>query len=819
MDKPFGKLANDAIIPFKVKTHSYSSVVNYVYANLLPESTFKEEMANTPPKNILKTFEEIRNHLKQSTIQSAAYFAISQKAKQDGAFLQSLMETDNYSILYYSQNNYLGVGRNKEGENIYGQALVQHRNELQSEKSKERENEKTRLSYIAEVNLRKLFHKNNLEKYISKDKNRSIGRLVEALIRDLGKTEIESNAPDTDTIIALYEKRNVLVYNDPNSLIRIIRKNEVRNVLKKNMFELKNVVVHYFVDYILSKNVTVSEDKMGLKDQLFDILPSKREEFANRLLDLYSAKALPTEVNEKVKRFKAQWYFPTEKDIEFFETENIKLPEFDTSVNTETNVFKLYYDHILSPLDESSVLVINNFKFKSISHYIAFELNKLYGQMSPEKLYTRMKNVRREDLEQYNKMLEKDIFTTYKNKLLEDAINIKRQDTRIKNLLFCLSFEKIEFEDDFNLNQTEEIYNRFKDKTSLTIRRIPSFEQFVEKDSFIPGIVEDKVDFYFMILNNLMVHMKSKHKLQVSYEELVDLSPFYSYIMIDDASVVLSKMPEYLIEKNKEYGLSTKRLLHVWSIIFNGMKQTEKIIGKNSYDIRYKNLLIWSKYFLSKPDNNIKTFQVMQSIQEDAILITLMSILSKLKQVNLQFNSHTLNIQDLQTAIHLCLGKVRVYKHELAVVEDELDFEEEDDPYDESEIEVYDDEGEKVFEYDEDVLEYEGFDLNSRMKFEVFLNTYFNPLKNELNLKNLEDAVYKILNSKIPITAKHQNLNFFNSGYKTLLSEFNLIPEHTTTSSNSLPRPSIQQPPKPLEKTEKTFIFRNKNKLNLMRKQ
>jgi predicted NAD-dependent protein-ADP-ribosyltransferase YbiA (DUF1768 family) len=123
LDKPFGKLANDAILPFKVNSHIYSSVVNYVYANLLPESTFKEELSQILPKNVLNTFNEVRKHLKQSTIQSAAHTAITEKSKQNTAFSKKLLDTNHLKILYYSENSFLGIGRSKTGANIYGLAL------------------------------------------------------------------------------------------------------------------------------------------------------------------------------------------------------------------------------------------------------------------------------------------------------------------------------------------------------------------------------------------------------------------------------------------------------------------------------------------------------------------------------------------------------------------------------------------------------------------------------------------------------------------------------------------------------------------------
>lgn len=767
LDKPFGALANDAIVPFSINSHTYSSVVNYVYANLLPESTFKEELSTIAPKNVLTTFNEVRNHLKRSTIQSVVHLAITEKVKQDSNFAQALMDTGNLKIVYYSENDFLGIGKHKNGENIYGQALEQVRNEIRIENNKARQNDIIYMSYIAEINLKKALRKHNLEKYISKEKHRSIRRLVNDLVNDYGKTEVYSKAPDLDTILTLHEKRNIITYTDPNSLIRIVRKNNIRNVLKRNLFDLKVTALHAFVDYVISKHVTISEDRTAYKDQIFDILLSKREEFSNRILDLFSAKALPEEVKEKIKHFKSQWYFPSEKDIEFFEAENIKLPELSTPIsenNTDNEVFKVFTrESILSPLPFNQKyethLVINNLSFKSISHYLAFELNKLYGQMDPAKLYIRIKNVRSEDLDKFNKMIEKDVFTTTKNKLLETAIKIKLQEYYIKHLVFSLN--DVEFEDTFNLENTGEIFNKYKDKVVLKIQKIPSFDQFIEKEPFLLDIIKDKIDFYFTILDNLMVHVKSKNKLNITYDELVKISPFYSYIMFNDPSIPKIRFPEYLIQKNKQYGLTNHSLLQIWTIIYNGMKQSEKIVGENDYDIRYKSLLIWSKYFLGKPDYKLKTLDIMQSRQEDIILMVILAILSKLKEINLRYNIPTINTEDLQTSIYLCLGKVRTYKHEF-----QIEFEEatEEPPYEFEETDEdvqYED-----YDYGSDNDNFEGFNLNSMKKFEAFLTTYFIPLRNELDLRNMEEAIFKILHAKIPLSLKHQNLNFFISGFK-----------------------------------------------------
>jgi hypothetical protein len=247
-----------------------------------------------------------------------------------------------------------------------------------------------------------------------------------------------------------------------------------------------------------------------------------------------------------------------------------------------------------------------------------------------------------------------------------------------------------------------------------------------------------------MILDNLMIHAKSKNKLQLTYDELVEISPFYSYIMLSDPSISKAKLPPYLLEKNKQYCLTERSLLQIWTIIFNSLKQSEKIVGKNNYDIRYKSLFIWSKYLLSKFDKNVVTLDVMENKKEDVVLMTLLSILSKLKEINLIFDSPSINHHDLETAVNLCLNQIRKYKHV-----EVLDFAEEI--------------GDKRDYEDEE--NFEGFNLTTRNKFEVFLNTFFNPLVNELTLEELERAIFEILNSRIIVSVKHQNINFFLSNF------------------------------------------------------
>src|SRR5574343_211046 len=105
LDKPFGVLANDAITPFTIGTQTYQSIVNYVYSNLLPDSTFKTELLHMhPDSGLLVAFRESKKHLKKSIIQSALHTAIIEKIKQSPEFLEKLLQTGSSKIFYNSRN-------------------------------------------------------------------------------------------------------------------------------------------------------------------------------------------------------------------------------------------------------------------------------------------------------------------------------------------------------------------------------------------------------------------------------------------------------------------------------------------------------------------------------------------------------------------------------------------------------------------------------------------------------------------------------------------------------------------------------------------
>lgn len=793
LDKPFGVLANDAITPFTVGTQTYQSIVNYVYSNLLPDSTFKTELMHMhPDSGLLVAFRESKKHLKKSIIQSALHTAIIEKIKQSPEFLEKLLQTGSSKIFYNSPNKYLGTAQDGSGDNLYGQLLEQTRNEIQVEKTNVKQKDSIYLSYVAEINLKKALRKHNLEKYLSKDGKRSIKRLVDALVGDYGNTTVYSTVPDLETVLTLHEKRNILNYKDPNSLIRVVRKNEIRNVLKKNAFDLRIKALQAFIDYTINKNIISVDQQSRLKEQLFEIPSSKREDFATRILQLYAAKALPEEIRTHIRNFKSQWYFPSEQEIQDFEAEHVKLPDLQPE-NTETfDSYTVQINDFLSPLDESAELTVKqHFTFKSISQFVAFELFLLQSESKDvQRSYAQIKNVKSTDLDSFIRMLEQDLFKEKKNKLLEDAINYKLQLLDIKTLVYLT--KQINIKDEFDLDNTTEVYQKYKEKIVLPIRQIHSFEQFVYRDRFMHTILKEKVDFYFMILQNLVVHAHSKSYFNASVDDLVKMSPFYGHIMIQDSSLPNASFPNYLKEQQLKYKLSTKSLLQVWTIIFNSLKQSETIVGAHNYDIRYKGLFTWSKYLLGKEINHLKHFDIMQTHEENLFLTTTIAILSTLAHVNLKFTSKPfLDFNDLQTVFHLCLGKSRknIYTKSTfdigrlfgkMTVPDErpttpidLEIYEEhpiqleaptfvDDDLEDPEnvnVEFGDDDQELGEE------EFDGFNLEDRQRFDAFVKAYFGSHRVRLEVHDFDILVQKLVASNTASSVKRQNVNFFMSGF------------------------------------------------------
>jgi predicted NAD-dependent protein-ADP-ribosyltransferase YbiA (DUF1768 family) len=735
VDKPFGILANDAVLPFEMDSRVYQSVVNYVYANLLPNSIFREELALAAPDTVLSSFVRIQNMFEKSTLQSSAHLAITEKVKQYPEFLESLMKTGTRSIVYRSENNFLGVDDTGVGDNIYGHALEQVRNEIRAVETTANTNSEIYTSYIAESNLKKAFYKHNLEKYISKDKKRTIKRLVEMLVRDYGKTEVYSNAPDMETVLVLHKKRNVMDYTDPNALIRIVRKNTIKSVLKLNSTKLRYNALSAFADYIVSKDVTLSEQESAdIKIQLVNITVSKQEAFTKRIMDLYSARALPEEVRRAIKNFRSAWYFPTEAEIEAFETESVKLPKLPTHTDRRASTdqtVNVNGDDVLSPT-YTCAIVVHDSVFPSISHYMAFELSGVFDPTDPQANYNNIVRSRLTNLTGFGGSLT-PFLEARKSVFLEQAISVKSKDYRIKTLLY--SVKELTFKDEFDLGETQQFYEAHKDNDVLIIRSLSSLDDLVENDAFTTTVIEDKVDFYFNLIENLMLHARAKDLVAVTYDEIVALSPFYDKSLFG-ADQPRARIPPYLENRCRLVGMSNESVSTIWKIIFYGLKQAEKITQpkgvQDNYDLRYKCLFIWSKYLLGKSIGNLRRLEVLNNRKEDIILLTLCTILNELVDVNVALGSTTLDARDLDTAVHLCLGMPR-----------------------EAKLQVWRNPGDA----------FEGFTAASGKKFNAFLRNHFgDKIEYNLYMNQLEEAVHDVLSYQMPRTLKNQIVNFFSKG-------------------------------------------------------
>lgn len=783
-DSPFGALANDAVVPLLVETDTrlYPSVVNYVYANLLPETTFREEVRTAEPRLAFETFQKCLGHLKHSWIQSAVYRAVTEKVKQDRQFFTKLMDTKDFKIVYRSNNALLGSNpENAAGDNIYGQVLQQVRNEIRRDRRdapdrtfSAKDNE-VYLAYVAEVNLKKALRKHDLEKYIVKDSSRSIKQLVKMLETDYGKTEVYSGIPDMQTVLVLHEKRNVVTYTDPNSLIRAIRKSNVRSVLKKNTDDFKMEALLQFTTYIISKNNTLSVDKTRYIDEIVNILKSKREAFADRVTDLYGAKALPGEVMYKIKQFKSQLYFPSAEQIAFFESENVRVPvqaantvgrksgarSYATADSDRKDTVFVVENDLLSPSSQRD-LTMAGYKFTSIAHYTAFEMAKMYYGNWTE-LYTRIKNLKLYDMDAFVEDLEKIHWST-KPLLLEKAIVSKLQIEYIKNLMF--SVESLTIHDRYGLETASKLYEKHKDRSVVKIPKILSFERFVVTDFFMYEIVKLKVNFYFNILDNLMVHAMTKRCRSVSYDDLVSWMPF-KFSPDHDSDQTAPLFPAYLVEKIHAYRMEEKSQYAIWKVVMNNLKQSEKIVGVNTYDVRYKSLFVWSAYLVGQSI-------ISSDKSEDSVLTALMSILTGLKELNISMGCYTMTKDDVETAVRLCLGQVRSETVRVCEEPPLLEYgDEEEQAGAAAELSQSNpEEDEPVVDYaeeteEEEEPEFEGFDAAGRKKFNALLKVHFNPLKNDsIDLQLLEKAVMKVSRSKVNKTIKTRRVNFFKRDFQ-----------------------------------------------------
>jgi len=426
-DKPFGSLSNNYFHEMSIDDQRWKTATNYIYANILKTSSYRNVLKNTQTKDVRAVFTSYYKQSVDDTTRKAMDKAIEEKFKNKD-LTELLISTGNSPLVYISGNSFLGTGVDGKGDNLLGKSLMQlrHRSFIsykdeQTQKSRQEKEDIIYLTYLAHIAL--------VDSIRNKDSNlrEFIGKTPVQIIEKYGKSQlIESNA-DKNTVLGLYNKNGLsilvrLSVEHPEQLVLGVRKQYLGNLRVRLIQKRKDIVFDMYADYLLAKNYTSLDSKKyeDAKDQQFKNMDwQQRADLSERLYDLFSLGMLSETLSNRVDERLATLNIPTQEDVTEALAYSIKVIKTDVkpskpvikkdtrkifeknslddilnnmgSGKSEPKTFKpvegvvIYFSampnsqadpkyNVFSPISYTGMMDIDGTQYPSITHYISASL-------------------------------------------------------------------------------------------------------------------------------------------------------------------------------------------------------------------------------------------------------------------------------------------------------------------------------------------------------------------------------------------------------------------------------------------------------------
>lgn len=407
-DKNFGLLSNNYRYPMFIDRYQWNTVTHYIYANMLLVPNHRKVISKTSLKDIqqetLNLYQEEFIDLLKISLDKALTAKFTSEE-----MIELLLSTGDSEIIYVSDNDFLGIGTNKAGNNYYGKSLMKIRETFKINKNinfrrkqdvdfyenlYQTYNLFRHLEILAEKNpeyLQYFFGKNSIEDI----RNVFITKSIDFDDRKFQDREKIIDMLKRGSLSEVKEKFK----NPAKYIFELLKKNE-NKILNRLLFLRNKKVFYLYTDYILEKYYSHLDKSLYdlAKEQAFsNITSSDINTVGNRIFILYKKSCLsdrlPKIMDEVVPEY--------EKNISNFikimkeENNNFTGPVFDDfddfdmrKVPGEKNKPELgFLDNILLDMGISSE---ENTAVKDSQKSITFQKKKIYiypenfGEISDE---------------------------------------------------------------------------------------------------------------------------------------------------------------------------------------------------------------------------------------------------------------------------------------------------------------------------------------------------------------------------------------------------------------------------------------------------
>ena len=569
--KPYGILSNNAHIKFKLNNKQWNSVSQFVYTNLLDDVIHRNKVYNTSDyKEIVPTYEKYARIEIEQKIPAILTDSFETYFNNDIADL--LISTGNSPLIFVSTDESLGIGKQNNGNNIYGNSLMQYRHILKIYKAK-REEEIKKNEYEENVYnvylvynflLDKIKNNQDIKKYI----NISLSDIIEVL----GRSKLEKGRPDKETILTLEHRGQldpnlVLAIKHPSKIASIIRKVEIPKMKNRILRQMKDIIFDIYSDYQIKKNkpeLPYSQYKIIKDNRRKSIEPKQYYELIDKVYEKYTKNKLPDMNSEIRTRLETLPQMPTEYDI--IEAVNLELKTEDdkTQQYIPTNNDKiLIYPHYkntseeykkfveLSPyVIQTKLMKVNGKLFPSIIHYLYVVLIHKLTDISFEEAY---KHVLRDNGKQINNVKDfvspesienkyttimKKYINNKKKELLTQAIKLKFNTKRLRVLLLATGDNKLVFNEMSNGKLSNDTITvdilksiRDEEKTNINDKTLSNFtpqqlESLLKIDPFMNKWLKMRVNDICNMITIVYNYIQKK-------SQNIELSPKLVSLILD----------------------------------------------------------------------------------------------------------------------------------------------------------------------------------------------------------------------------------------------------------------------------------------------
>jgi predicted NAD-dependent protein-ADP-ribosyltransferase YbiA (DUF1768 family) len=509
---PYGVLhLTDA--PFLNDGVLWKSPCHFILSSLFPASILRQSVAKSV--NVLESFKDADE--KFHTHFSSISEFVNIKCEKDSVFKNALLKTGNSKLISPSF-----------AKNIYGKILEQKRTQLQATDTMvgnlfQRSEDPIYYMYLAERALKELLAESNLQNLVDHDFPR-MSDLLRHLEKTYGRDRIFKKAPDRATILQIHKKRKVDYTTNPNALIRLVRRQNVRRVMNQNINKLKEYLYTKFIESIKHAHpaVVYERDEIIAREKI-DINFKKTVDFVGRIYALFNNNAI---FRDEQVAIREKFFIMTEEEILKYETEIFPLhpcvgkkncvsepAHSDAAVNEQildVNTIATFNPYAVN------YITISGFEFPTLIHYCIFKgiLNESF-RLKPKQVYEKIMGHRAEQIVSvFKTWREKNRLT--KIEILLDQTLRKFFQGDLQHLL--LSTKECQLKIDCPwFPKLEEKLMDFRKTLQPRIYKISSIAQIRSLDNVKKWIssTSDEIEFIVKIFNNWFLAKKIKQEIKI----------------------------------------------------------------------------------------------------------------------------------------------------------------------------------------------------------------------------------------------------------------------------------------------------------------